>query len=402
MDQHFSYRDLTAAMNGRGAALRSLTILQPIEGEGGKLFPATYAGAKYAMEKRRIHDGADTEQTVDCVLLDSVQSQANRAEIALYDEIERGTIILPLIKVDFSASNPKFRKDVEPVTSLHAPHRLADAILRDSVLDDGTRFSRSKYAESWRRANPSNATPVYELCPTALVFGMWGSPEKPGGLGAKFERAFVSEIVAVDILKNDKRQGFRIDPLSASSKVMVVPNADGGFQISEGKSKGALKPSEINHGNVPFDNENAGVRCRYAEQMTVISLGALRKLRFPLDGKSDTKRDDAGRTVLAAIALCAGILATERGVSLRSRCNLIPTAPRVWELLDAPGETPRKFALTGAEAIALLTEAIGGARTAGLTWIDAPIELKPSPELISLIRESQDRMAASGEESEAS
>src|SRR5439155_22360728 len=86
------------------------------------------------------------------------------------------------------------------LTTLDVPHRLADAILRDSLLADGTRFSKSQYALQWGRSNLWNATAVYELCPTALVFGMWGSPDKPGGLGAKFERAFVSEIVAVDVI----------------------------------------------------------------------------------------------------------------------------------------------------------------------------------------------------------
>ena len=82
--------------------MRSITSLQPIEGEGGKLFPATYAEGKYANEKRRILDPNGAEQIVDCVLLDSVQSQANRAELALYDEIERG-------KIKFVLSGEKLR-----------------------------------------------------------------------------------------------------------------------------------------------------------------------------------------------------------------------------------------------------------------------------------------------------
>jgi CRISPR-associated protein Csb1 len=105
---------------------------------------------------------------------------------------------LPLIEVDFSEANKKLRSSLPNLTSLEVPHRLADSILRDSQLPDGTRFSKSAYAARWGKANPWNATAVYELCPTALIFGMWGSPDKPGGLGAKFERAYVSEIVGVD------------------------------------------------------------------------------------------------------------------------------------------------------------------------------------------------------------
>jgi CRISPR-associated protein Csb1 len=78
-----------------------------------------------------------------------------------------------LIEVDFSEANTKLKKDLPNLTSLEVPHRLADAILRDSVLKDGTRFSKSPYANEWGRANLWNATAIYKLCPTALVFGMW-------------------------------------------------------------------------------------------------------------------------------------------------------------------------------------------------------------------------------------
>ena len=119
----------------------------------------------------------------------------------------RGQIALPLIEVDFSEANGQFQKDLPNLTSLEVPHRLADAILRDSVLADGTRFLKIGLcgALAAERSNVWDANAIYELCPTALVFGMWGSPEKPGGLGAKFERAYISEIVAVDALVVEER-----------------------------------------------------------------------------------------------------------------------------------------------------------------------------------------------------
>src|SRR5690349_13638568 len=172
--------ELSSAISGGAAAIRSITTLQPVEEEGGKVFPATYAGAKYAHEKRRLRSDDGSEREVDCVLLNSVQSEANHAELALLQAIERGQIQLPLIEVDFQKANSQFKKDLPNLTSLEVPHRLADAILRDSVLSDGTRFSKSNYASRRRRANPWNATPIYGLCPTALALGMWGSPEKPG------------------------------------------------------------------------------------------------------------------------------------------------------------------------------------------------------------------------------
>lgn len=328
------------------------------------------------------------------MLLNSVQSEANHAELALLHAIERGQISLPLIEVNFSEANGQFKKDLPNLTSLEVPHRLADAILRDSVLPDGTRFSKSDYASRWGRANLWNATALYELCPTALVLGMWGWPEKPGGLGAKFERAYISEIVGVDALVVDQRSGFRVDPLGASSKVAVVQTADGGFQLAGDKAKNALRPSELNHGNIVFESANGGIRCRFAEQTTVVSFGALRKLRFPLDGANDIKRDDAARTVLAAIGVCAGVLASERGASLRSRCSLRPVAPRVWEMLDQPGAEPKVYTMDGKAAIALLNEAIDAAKAVALTWMEKKLTLKPAPELVDLVRRSQEVAAA--------
>jgi CRISPR-associated protein Csb1 len=395
MNQILSLADLSAAVSGGAAALRSITVLQPVEGDGGKVFPATYSGGKYAYEKRRVGDNGG-EREVDCVLLNSVQSEANHAELALLQAIEREQISLPLIEVDFTEANPQFKKDLPNLTSLEVPHRLADAILRDSVLPDGTRFSKSEYAAGWGRANLWNATAVYNLCPTALVFGMWGSPDKPGGLGAKFERAYISEIVGVDCLVVDQRSGFRVDPLGASSKVQVVQAGDG-FQLAGDKAKNVRRPSELNHGNIVFESTNGGIRCRYAEQTTVVSFGALRKLRFPVIGKNDPKRDDAARTVLAAIGICAGVLASERGTSLRSRCHLRPVAPRVWELLDRPGELSKTYSLTGEAAIALLNEAIKAAQAAGLSWMNTKLVLKPAQELVDLVRKSQEVMAAEGE-----
>jgi CRISPR-associated protein Csb1 len=390
---------LSAAVSGSAAALRSVTVLQPVEGEGGKVFPATYAQGKYATEKRRLRCGDTEEREVECVLLNSVQSEANHAELALLQAIERDQIKLPVIEVNFSEANTQFKKELPNITSFEAPHRLADAILRDSMTPDGARFSRSQYATRWGRANLWNATAIYEICPHALVFGMWGSPDKPGGLGAKFERAYISEIMGVDTLVVEQRSGFRVDPLGASSKVMVAAVADGGFQVVEEKTKNALRPSEINHGNIVFDSSNGGIRCRFAEQTTVISFGALRKLRFPLDGKNNAKRDDAARTVLAAIGLCAGVLASERGTSLRSRCHLRPVAPRVWELLDRPGTESKTYEIDGEAAVALLKAAIEAAKAAGLTWMEEKLVLKPSSELVDLVRKSQDVMAAeNGEE----
>lgn len=397
-----SYDLLRSSVQGAAAAFRSITKLQPAAGPEGKIFPATYSQGRYLAEKRRLTPGADP---VDCVLISSVQACANIGEEALLEAVRSGRIELPLIEVDFDDLSPSLRKPLERITSLQAPHRLADAILRDSVLPDGARFSNSVHSKAWGSANTWNATPIYRLAPHALVFGLWGSPKKPGGLGAKFERTIVSEIVAIDTLRVDGREGFRIDPCGASKDVKVVPKEDGSFEVvgaSSKKDAKGVRPSEINHGNIPYESANAGIRCRYIEQSTVISLPALRRLKFPLDGnkQSDPAVDGLARTVLAAIGLCAATLASERGMDLRSRCLLHEEELRVWELLDKPGAEPEKLTIDSKNATALLREAVAEAEKAGLVWQKEPIVLKPSKEFGELIRLSQEREVA--EEGEVS
>jgi CRISPR-associated protein Csb1 len=121
--QPLTLKDLKTAVAGSAAAFRLTLKLEAIS---PKVFPPTYEGGKYATEERNI-DG----QKLPCVLLDSVPSCANRMEMALQDAVDGGSIELPLVSVDFAAiNNPGIRK----ITSLQAPHRIVDAIVRDSLL----------------------------------------------------------------------------------------------------------------------------------------------------------------------------------------------------------------------------------------------------------------------------
>lgn len=399
---------LRNAAAGKAAAFRCRRHMQPAGGEGDKVFPPTFAGAVYAIEQRRV---AGREEPVACVLLDSVQSQANRMELALQEAVEAGTIKLPLIEVDFSDHDPTgdVEADLEAkrlidrvgkITSLQVPHRLADAILRDSELD-GQPFRRSEIGKALNTVSLMQATPLFELCPTALIFGMWDSTGPKGGLGPKFERAVVSEIVGIGAEWHEdyRARGVRRDPLEISKNVPALRNEDKSLRkVAEPREKGAVRPSEINHSSVPFDSTNSGVTVEYAEQVTTLSLIALRRLRFPVKGQSTGQADRAARTLLAALGLCAATLAFENGVGLRSRSLLWPEGPMVWELLERPGSAPRPFELSSEQAIDLLGEAIAAAKQAGLSWHEEPVSLKPSSALLELVRRSQNLARQEGAE----
>lgn len=417
-----------------GAAARARVELQPAGGEGAKVFPPTYAGAEYATEKRRVPGVAEP---VTCVLLDSVQSQANRMEEALQQAVDDGRLTIPVVEVDFTEFFPGEDKEeslrlLEPVgkvTSLQAPHRIVDAILRDSVVpdEDGKPFrarnerQESTYGRRLRQANAQNATALFELCPTALLFGMWDSTGPKGGLGAKFERAMVSEIVGINAVRGVKTSS-RIDPLGIQKDAgTLYETEDGGWTLSPEKARKVNnqpkklgkdgRPSEANHGNVTpslSDKDDkgeylaGGVTIDRAEQTIVLSFPALRRLRFPLHGQTDPKKqreaDEAARTVLAALGLCAAALMSEAGLDLRSRCLLWPTEPLKWDLLAGPGQIEGDITLSADEAIKLLKDAVDAAKNIGLPWREEPLRLRPSDDLVELVVRSQQRAITQGGE----
>ena len=388
-----TYDQLAVAIAGNAVAIRTRTRLQPAAGAGTKVFPPTHTGGLYAMEKRRLplsHDSSETREA-DCVLLDSVQSQANRIEDSLQDAVDRKMILIPLIVVQFGNTVP----DIQRVTSLQAPHRVADAILRDSLLG-GTPFRQSMIGQSVTDSSLANATALFRYCPHALVLGVWDSTGPKGGLGAKFARALVSEIVGIDAIIG-KKTSSRIDPLQARAAVKVIKEKDGSWKIAkDDKAKGAVSPSEINHGNIPPDVADGSATIAYAEHSAVLSLAQLRRLRFPKDGEYNSQAEDAVRTVLAALALVGLTLSIERGADLRSRCLLFPDSQLQFELLDQPGK-PVSFTLTSKEAIQLLETAVKNAAKLGMQWESTPVLLTPSDELIALVQKSQQHAALSAE-----
>ena len=399
---HLTLEQLRDIVAGTAAAFRCVTDYQPAGGPGDKVFPPTYKGGKYATEER-VDPG--TGEIRQCVLLDSVQSQANRMELALLEAHRNGNVNLPLLVTRFDQEEllKKFT-----VSSLEAPHRIADALFRDSLLD-GKIFRKSAKGRILDTAEIRNATGLFGLCPTALVFGLWDSTGPRGGLGCKFQRAVVSEIVGYDAVQG-KKTASRIDP----AQIMVgagplyerkvsgddVPDwtLDANNAIVEKKApkkRGKGRPSDVVHSNIPPQITEGGFTLSGARQTTTLSLAVLRRLRFPFNAAADSNHDIdiAGRTTLAALGLAAGALARV-DTDLRSRCQLFAVQMPMWELLDRPGEPSREFELGAEDALKLLQAAIAEAKNSGLPW-EGEIVLAPSPDLVELVRRSQELASTS-------
>ena len=384
------------------AAIRRVRRLQPAGGAGDKLFPPTYPAERegpprHVFERRRL-DGRE----VWCVLIDSVQSQANRMEEALLAAASETALPLPFVVVDFRDAG---LQPLEQITSLDAPHRVYDAIIRDSLLN-AEPFMSSEPGQRLAAATPADATALLEISPAALLFGAWHSQGEGGGLGAKFPRALVSEIMGIDTpveeLVRDRRTGrtehqtagrrtgSRIDPLGVLRKVEVFksPTAWSTDQEEAGKGAKKVRPSEINHGNITPSVTPLGVTCSYAEHRTVLTLAGLRRLRF-----GGGERNTAGRILLAALGLVALTEQDARGYALRSRCDLVCDGAAALELVHADGSTePVEVDRQAAQEV--YREAYADAEQVGFKFTS--ITLKPQPKLTEIVRRSRE-LALEGE-----
>ncbi|MCY4653009.1 MAG: type I-U CRISPR-associated RAMP protein Csb1/Cas7u [Dehalococcoidia bacterium] len=403
-----TFERLRNAVAGDAVAVRSRMTLQPIGGEGDKVFPPSYsvdgnASHKYAVEERRVGDSENPSVTV---LLDSVASQANRAELSLLEGWEAGELQFPVPYVDFSEDNGV--TDYEKLTVLEAPHRLADAIFRDSLLG-GTLFRLTDIGRAITDATPRNATDMFRYGPTALLFGQWDSTGPRGGLGSKFQRAYVSEIVGFDA-EVGKKVGSRIDPLmiekvatgdrvfnSADPAEVWTTDEDMAEKDNRGRlvfaSRGSAsgeagQPSKINHGNIvpSIDGQAGGVTIAKAQQTTVISFAALRKLRFKGFSRD---AETAARAAVAALGIAAIAYQYENDFDLRSRCLLLPTHEPKLELLARDGSAGEVVDVDRDTAVRILSEAVLNAESEGIGWEAGEIRLTPAPKLLELISRSR-------------
>jgi CRISPR-associated protein Csb1 len=244
-------------------ALHLKQKLVPVEGEGGIIFPPTYAGIGYNIDK--LSDGTLV------ATIDSVGSQANRME-PIFKEPPYSDLV-PQIEITYG--------NLPPVSIFDVGHRLGDAIIRCTELRDEVREA----FESFQKGR--DASPIAKLAPTSLVFGVWDSRESQ----AKLPRIVQSVIRAwdVDLLtrsaqyfppvdysapldKSDPESGFLDRKKKDEVETKAIEAAASGQQPKSDEAKRGYVA-------VPAVGAHGGVRVNGRIERTVsVNLVALRRL----------------------------------------------------------------------------------------------------------------------------
>lgn len=309
-------------------ALSCKQKLLPVEGEGGVIFPPTYADIGYNIDT--LSDGSKV------ATIDSVGSQANRME-PIFKAAKVGEPESPLSKlvpqIDIAYGNEK------TVSILEAGHRLGDAVIRSSELKDDARKAFTLFLDA------GDASALAKLAPTSLVFGVWDSRDTQ----AKLPRLVQSVIRAWDV--DELRRSAQYNPALDYAALDVFSEED--KKKAEGKAESPLAQRGFVH--VPATGAAGGVVARGQIERTVtVNLAALRRL----NGESGQilRRYILGLALVAATEPLDGFL--------RQGCLLVPdgNAPVEWVAVGRDGiRTP-----VGLSAGAALDYAKGAARSFGV------------------------------------
>jgi len=295
-------------------ALHLKQKLLPVEGEGGVIFPPTYADIGYNIDT--LSDGTKV------ATIDSVGSQANRME-PIFKAAGHGQAANPLANL-VPQIEIKFGVD-QSVSILEVGHRLGDALVRSS----------EKLKEEAAKAfglflSKGDASGIAKLSPTSLVFGVWDSRDTQ----AKLPRIVQSVIRAwdVDVLKRSAQYNPPID-YAALDVFSEEDKAKG-----EGNPKSPLAQRGFVH--VPSGEAHGGIVARGPiERHVTVNLVALRRLEGENAGQGQVlRRYVLGLTLVAATAPLDGFL--------RQGCLLVadPDSPGQWNAIGRDGKS-RQIAL---------------------------------------------------------
>jgi len=399
------FEDLKKACASGGAStLVSVTELKPAAGEHASVAPAKFVeGNKstFAFETRYIDSEA-----ARVVLIDSKQSQLNRAEAAIMQDIRAEHPVmrkLPRIEVTYENNGKSIA-----YTDLELPHRFADGHIRAGEIDGQPATAHEKY-RAVRNSTPADLSALLDTAPAAAVFGGWDSLRKKNQL--RLRSALVGEIIGVlaDQARSgeaqlSRRGGARVDPLEMSVRLsavdmeQLVKSQEGELSdkfvskrredIKKAKKDTALSGSVLGLGGIPPQLEAlGGVACQKIIRSWVLSFATLRQLRF---GKNE-EANIAARALLAALGLSA-IARAEQELYLRANCDLVEAEEPQVTLDGRYGNTRPLNHITVETADDLLAQAIDYAQSHHVAhWNGQVLSVTGNPVILrGAVAESED------------
>ena len=369
--------------------LRIVANLKPANADG-LVYPPTYDQGQHIFRPAWV-DG----EARDAVLLDSVQSQANRIEIALLDAYREGRLAYPDIELIVDTNSGR-----EAYSVLELSHRIYDAALRFTKIDD-TPFIDSYIGKAVYAARTDAASALFAHAPITLALGGWDSHGGGGPLVAKLPRLITSEIVGLDA-KAAQRGAVKFDPMDIRKDAGPLYESkdqhrrfetDKDMSVARSKER---KPSEIGLGNVP-NFEDRGAVITEALQTSLISCTAARRLRFEKEDRTyDKSRDMAGRIATLALGLYGLLAQMETGYYLRSGCDLIPISTPKLEVIGRSLEEVESHEVSAPAALEALNKSLKMAAEAGLSWRAEKVVAMADERLVTLVERS--RTATAGGE----
>lgn len=317
-------------------ALHLRQKLLPVEGEGGIIFPPTYADIGYNIDT--LSDGTKV------VTIDSVGSQANRIEPIF--KREPYSKFVPQIEIELHAKETGGQTHIEKRSLLDLAHRSADAVVYACP-----KLSPEITAAFNALKQRGDAGPLCRLAPTSLLFGVWDSR---GGSGKKHPRLVRSIVRAWDV-----------QPLYAAAQFNSIWKAlDEKQQVELKKEEKAKKTKLSEKGLADAPATFRKVSQSAAKQMPEFREGAPNPERRILGGVLANGRIERDVTVnlvalrtiagsneaetmsirryLLALALIAAT--TDIDLYLREGCHLRFADEDIWTLVPRRGE-PTKIDL---------------------------------------------------------
>lgn len=385
---------IAASTPGGASCLTSVTELEPAAGPHASVAPAKFASpvrndkkGAYAYERRYL-DG----QPQDVVIIDSKQSQLNRAEAAIALAIEQGHPTLsrlPRIEVRYERDGT-----VETYWDLTLPHRAFDGHIRAATLD-GEPVTRTDAYRAIRNATAGNARDLFDASPISLAFGSWDSSRATRQ--GRWRSALVGEIVGFcGDQEGGRRGGARVDPvgmqvqLSEQSLLRLADEQQAELSAAtlkevrkdaaKAKTGSPAKASRLGLGGIPPTLDAlAGVACYRIVRSHVLSFATLRQIRFGGTAGADV----ACRALLAALSLNA-LARSDAELYLRANCDLREAAHPTVQVDQRGGARTELDSLSIEAADALLDAALQHAsQEADVRWDGVVITLDGDPAIVA-------------------